>query len=157
MDITALLAQDNREKRQAKGGQAVGKKRPRALVMPSTLTGGRPYSGLSAPPIVKVCIVTGRILIWRWPWPDNGENENMEGGARSDDIQSARGAIMVAAGGKSGVAADVPHTSGVLPHPGQDYPYNVLYDSESHCRGAAGPGKNCFPAGAPGIAANFKR
>jgi hypothetical protein len=40
-NIGRLLAEDNREKRRARGGQFVGKKSPRVLVLPSFMETGR--------------------------------------------------------------------------------------------------------------------
>jgi hypothetical protein len=68
VDVERMLAEDARFKRQCRGGLAVGKKRPGSLIMPSSLTGrSPPYSWRDSPPLVKVSIVTGEILIFRWP------------------------------------------------------------------------------------------
>jgi hypothetical protein len=70
VDVERLLAEDNRLKRQARGGQFCGKKSPRLLITPSSLRGRSrepPHSWLTAEPIVYVNIVTGEVLIFRWP------------------------------------------------------------------------------------------
>lgn len=85
VSIERLLAEDAREKRQARGGQFCGKKSPRVLVMPGDLRGKSrepPYTWLTAEPIVHVNIVTGEVLTFRWPL------ENLKG--MSDDANSAR-------------------------------------------------------------------
>jgi|OM-RGC.v1.033393734 hypothetical protein len=73
-DVARLLAQDNREKRQARGGQSVGKKSPRVVLMPSVLEERRgPPWWQVAPPLVRVDIATGRVLVYRWPVTEGWE------------------------------------------------------------------------------------
>ncbi|MGQ9532570.1 MAG: hypothetical protein ACUVTQ_07175 [Desulfotomaculales bacterium] len=66
-EIVQLLAEDNREKRMARGGRAVGKERPQVLRLPSSLA---PAWWRAAPAIVRVNIITGEILVFAWPLCD---------------------------------------------------------------------------------------
>ncbi|MCL6449060.1 MAG: hypothetical protein K6U04_13095 [Armatimonadetes bacterium] len=70
-EIDRMLADDNREKRKARGGQFVGKKSPRMLVLPSHLEGRGPPWWRTAPPVVWVNIVTGEVYVNRWPLEEN--------------------------------------------------------------------------------------
>lgn len=58
MNVARLLEQDAREKRRARGGLAVAKKRPRVLLMPAS-------NWKVAGVLVRVDIVTGAVLEWR--------------------------------------------------------------------------------------------
>ena len=69
MNFELFLKEDAKQKRQCRGGQFVGKKRPGSLILPSMLKGRSrepPYSWRDSPPIVRVIIPTGE-LIFRWP------------------------------------------------------------------------------------------
>lgn len=66
-EIARLLADDAREKRMARGGQAVGKVSPRTLVMPQDLDAAW---WRRAPPVVQVRIRDGAVLVFRWPLPE---------------------------------------------------------------------------------------
>jgi hypothetical protein len=96
--IAAILQADIREKARArpKGAGAVGKKRPSRLITPSALVGkdkgrsrGRSRNSpgtslpwwLAAPPLVWVDIITGEVLMFRWPLPDVGISEEERAGA----------------------------------------------------------------------------
>ncbi len=61
MSIAGLLAADNRKKRQAKGGQAISKKHPRVIYMPSSTDWWK-----DAPALAWVIIKTGEVKISRW-------------------------------------------------------------------------------------------
>ncbi len=63
-EIAQLLAEDNRQKRMARGGRAVGKERPGVLRLPSTLA---PAWWKTCPAVVHVVIATGEVLVFRWP------------------------------------------------------------------------------------------
>ena len=63
-DIGALFAQEIREKRRARGGQVVAKKRPGVVYLPDSRVGG--YWQVAAV-LVKVDIGSGQVLVNRWP------------------------------------------------------------------------------------------
>jgi len=63
-EVGQLLAEDNREKRMARGGRVVGKVRPHTLRLPSSLA---PTWWRIAPPVVQVRIADGAVLVFRWP------------------------------------------------------------------------------------------
>lgn len=67
-NIDRLFHEDVRDKRRARGGQVIGKKNPRALILPSSLEKGRaPPWWQVAPPVVWVDIQTGEVYVNRWP------------------------------------------------------------------------------------------
>jgi len=61
--------EDQRAKRlAARRPSATAKVRPTALRLPSDLEQKRQQAWWrTAPPVVKVDIVTGEVLVWRWP------------------------------------------------------------------------------------------
>lgn len=61
-DLAKVLIDDQRRKKQARGGQAVAKKRPKSVTMPSQID---KHYWRSAPAMLKVDIATGEILIDR--------------------------------------------------------------------------------------------
>lgn len=69
-NIDRLFYEDARDKRRARGGQFVGKKSPRVLVLPSAMEGRGPPWWTQAPDIVWVNIITGEVLLNRWPLED---------------------------------------------------------------------------------------
>lgn len=78
-EVERLLAEDIREKRRARGGQFVGKKSPRVLILPGHLEDKRaPPWWQIAPPVVWVNIVTGEVLLNRWPVPDENYRKVIE-------------------------------------------------------------------------------
>ncbi|SHF69580.1 hypothetical protein SAMN02745218_02903 [Desulfofundulus australicus DSM 11792] len=60
-DTEQVFREDIQEKAKARPKVVVGKKRPRQLI---TLSG--PW-WREAPPVVHVCIISGRVLVNRWP------------------------------------------------------------------------------------------
>ena len=65
-EVAQLLREDNREKRRARGGQAVAKKRPRVLITPAMLERTLIWWRV-APALVHIRISDGAVLAWRWP------------------------------------------------------------------------------------------
>ncbi|MDK2887930.1 MAG: hypothetical protein PWP72_808 [Thermoanaerobacter sp.] len=61
MDAAKVFHEEAREKVKCRPKTAVGKKKPRHLITPSG-----PW-WREAPPLVHVCIVTGQVLVHRWP------------------------------------------------------------------------------------------
>lgn len=69
-EIERLLAEDCRDKARARGGQAVAKKSPRVILMPSDLVSNRPGGPpwwKTAPTLIHVVVATGQVLVKRWP------------------------------------------------------------------------------------------
>lgn len=65
-DAEQAFREDIQEKAAARPKVTTGKKRPRCIVMPSSLRGAAPWWTI-APPVVRVNIPTGRVLVYRWP------------------------------------------------------------------------------------------
>lgn len=65
-EFQELFFSDLREKAKARPKQAVGKKKPRCLILPSSFKETTPWWRV-APPVVHVCIITGRVFVNRWP------------------------------------------------------------------------------------------
>jgi hypothetical protein len=65
-EFRELFLADLREKAKARPKVAVGKKRPRQIITPSSLKEKVPWWKV-APVLVHVCIVTGKVLVNRWP------------------------------------------------------------------------------------------
>jgi len=71
-DIHRLFHEDVFARRKARGGIAVGKKRPQVVVMPTTvevrnLQRDPPWWQI-APTLVHVNVVTGEVLAWNIDW-----------------------------------------------------------------------------------------
>jgi transposase len=66
MDATGAFREEVAEKAKARPKVSTGKKRPRCIVMPSSLRGAAPWWTI-APPVIRVVISTGEILSYRWP------------------------------------------------------------------------------------------
>jgi hypothetical protein len=67
-DVARLLAEDARDKRKARGGRAISKKRPKVVIMPDSQHGKDPWWKV-APDILRVDIATGRVLVNQWQLP----------------------------------------------------------------------------------------
>lgn len=65
-DTERSFYEDIKQKAAARPKVTTGKKKPRCIVMPSSLRGAAPW-WREAPAVVHVCIVTGRVLAFRWP------------------------------------------------------------------------------------------
>lgn len=65
-DTEQVFREDIKQKAAARPKVTTGKKRPRCIVMPSSLRGAAPWWTI-APPVVRVVISTGEILSYRWP------------------------------------------------------------------------------------------
>jgi hypothetical protein len=61
-----VFCEEVREKAKARPKAAIGKKRPRCLITPSSFKEPTPW-WKAAPAVVWVDIVTGRVLVFRWP------------------------------------------------------------------------------------------
>lgn len=76
-NIDRLFHEDIREKRRARGGQFVGKKSPRVLILPSYMEKGRgPPWWAVAPTLVWVNIETGEVYVNRWPVSEQYSKED---------------------------------------------------------------------------------
>ncbi|GEM_PF-4293477 len=62
----AVFREDCKEKAKARPKQAVSKKRPRVIIAPSDFKEKIPWWEV-VPPILRVNIITGRVLVFRWP------------------------------------------------------------------------------------------
>lgn len=67
-DVARLLAEDVRDKRKARGGRAISKKRPKVVIMPDSQHGKDPWLKV-AQDILRVNIASGWVLMNRWPLP----------------------------------------------------------------------------------------
>ena len=63
-EVAELLREDNREKRMARGGVAIGKVRPQTLRLPCDMV---PAWWKVCPAIVHVVVATGEVRVFSWP------------------------------------------------------------------------------------------
>lgn len=85
-EVERFLADDNQEKRKARGGRAVGKVSPRVIQMPSDFD--RNWHRQAAV-ILWVVVATGEVKVKRWPLPSEfitqGEEAAADGGEREKE------------------------------------------------------------------------
>ncbi|WP_338826273.1 hypothetical protein MTBGP_09760 [Moorella thermoacetica] len=80
-DIARLLAEDARDKRKARGGRVISKKRPKVVIMPDSQHGEAPWWKI-APDILRVDIATGRVLVNRWPLLEGYVSQDVKSAGR---------------------------------------------------------------------------